>query len=278
MWLMNRARANPAVEGFWLASSTDPDIAFGRDYFGVDKTVLQNEFNGYSVKPPAAFDLRLYNAAKAHSDNLITRDAQDHTGQFERVDAAGFEWQAIRGNVFAYADSSLNAHAAWNIDWGSGTVDGMQTSRGHRKAILSLDGNYTNVGVALVYDPLPGVGPYVATGNYCSANPSSDHFNQFIVGTVWRDLNGNNLYDPGEGIGGVVVTPNAGIYYAVTSNSGGYAIPITMTAGTYQVNFTGSVGGTKSLTIGSTSSLLDLLQASAPVVYTHWVYLPLIIK
>ena len=81
MWLMNRARAYPPAEGVWLATSTDPDIASGRNYFGVNTTVLQNEFNGYSAKPPAAFDVRLYNAAKAHSDDLIARNAQDHNGQ-----------------------------------------------------------------------------------------------------------------------------------------------------------------------------------------------------
>jgi hypothetical protein len=51
----------------------------------------------------------------------------------DRINAAGFKWQAVRGNVFAYADSSLNAHAAWNIDWG-GPEGGMQTGRGHRLA------------------------------------------------------------------------------------------------------------------------------------------------
>ncbi len=280
MWLMNRARANPSAEGVWLATSTDPDIADGRNWFVVNTTVLQNEFNGYSAKPPAAFDVRLYNAAKAHSDDLIARDAQDHTGQFDRINTAGFKWQAVRGNVFAYADSSLNAHAAWNIDWGSGTADGMQTGRGHRQAIMSLDpNNYTNVGVALVYENNPGtsVGPYVTTGNYCKAITSyADHYNQFIVGTVWRDLNGNSQYDPGEGIGGVTVTPNAGTYYAVTSASGGYAIPVTMAPGTYSVTFTGSASGTKNLTIGSTSALLDLV-LGAPILEKK-LYLPMIMN
>jgi hypothetical protein len=282
MWLMNRARTNPPAEGYWLATSTDPDIADGRDWFGVNKTVLQNEFNGYLAKPPAAFDVRLYNAAKAHSDDLIARDAQDHTGQFARVDTAGFKYWAIRGNVFVWADNSLNAHGAWNIDWGSGTVDGMQTTRGHRKAIMSLDGDYTNVGVALVYEnnPATSVGPFVSTGNYCKANTSyPDHYNQFIVGTVWRDLNGNNRYDPGEGIGGVTVRPSAGTYYAVTSAAGGYAIPVTMAPGTYPVTFAGGAGGTKSVTIGSGSALLDLLTTPGPPpVYNHWIYLPLIIN
>jgi hypothetical protein len=277
LWLMNRARANPPAEGYWLATATEPDIAGGRTYFRVNTTVLQTEFNGYGAKPPAAFDARLYNAAKAHSDDLADRDAQDHTGQFTRIADAGFHYLAARGNVFAYADSGLNAHGAWNIDWGSGTADGMQTGRGHRKAIMSLDGDYTNVGVALVYENNPGtsVGPYVATGNYCRANTSyADHYNLFVVGTVWRDLNGNHRYDPGEGLGGVTVSPSAGTYYAVTGTAGGYAIPITMAPGTYSVYFSGGVTGTGSVTIAAGSVLLDF---AAPLpVYSHWVYLPLV--
>jgi len=143
------------------------------------------------------------------------------------------------------------------MDWG-GTESGMQPGRKHCKAIMSLDGDYTNVGVALVYEGNPGtdVGPYVSTGNYCKANTSQpDHYNQFIVGTVWRDLNGNNRYDPGEGIGGVTVTSNAGTFYAVTSQSGGYAIPVTMAPGTYQVVFSGGAGGTQSLTMAIFSFL-----------------------
>jgi len=80
--------------------------------------VLQNEFAGYDAKPPAAFDVRLYNAAKAHSDDLIMRDAQYHTGQFDRVTEAAFSFTAARGCVFSFARSSLYAHAGFNIDWG----------------------------------------------------------------------------------------------------------------------------------------------------------------
>lgn len=134
VWLMNRARANPTQEGVWLATSGDPEVAGGRTYFGVDLNKLKSEFAAISAKGPAAFDNRLYAAALAHSIDLIARDAQDHNNQFVRVDTAGFHYSsstgyAIRGNVFSYATSGLNAHAAWNIDWGS-TSDGMQAGRG----------------------------------------------------------------------------------------------------------------------------------------------------
>jgi hypothetical protein len=277
MWLMNRARLNPPPEGVWLATSSDPDIAGGRTWFGVNTTVLQNEFNGYPAKPPAAFDVRLYTAAKAHSDDLIARDAQDHTGQFTRIQAAGFVYTGCRGNVFAYADSALNAHAAWNIDWGYGE-NGMQPGRGHRMAIMSQDGNYTNVGLALVYENNPStqVGLYVSTGNYCSAANLANHYNQFIVGTVWRDLDWDGFYDLNEGVGGVTVTPEAGTFYAITALSGGYAIPVTMPAGSYQVAFSGSgISDSQQVTIGSLSVLLNYLDAPD---FSDFMYLPVIGK
>lgn len=268
LWLMNRARANPAQEGEWLATESDPDVAGGRDYFEVVLTMLRNEFTAIPVKPPAAFDIRLYNAALAHSLDLIARDAQDHLGQFARVDAAEFHYLQARGNVFAYADSSLNAHAAFNIDWGGDDGSGMQTGRGHRMAIMSIDGDYTNVGLAAVADTNPGnsVGPFVVTGNFAKAATSfSDHYNVFIVGTVWRDSNHNGNYDPGEGVGGVTVMPDSGTYFAVTGNSGGYTLPIS--SGTScNVTFSGGLlnkSEVKSISINQQSVLLDFIVPAA---------------
>ncbi|MBW2682505.1 MAG: hypothetical protein JRC69_02970, partial [Deltaproteobacteria bacterium] len=262
VWLMNRARSNPTREGVWLAGSTDPNVARGRDYFGVDKNILKNEFAALAVKPPAAFDNRLYAAAYAHSLDLIARDAQDHTHQFDRIRDAGFHFRSGRGSVFSYADSGINAHAAWNIDWGGNDEDGMQNPRGHRMATMSADGNYTNVGIAAPRETNPGtsVGEYVTTGNYCLADTYySDHYNQFIVGTVWTDRNGNNQYDPGEGEGNVTAKPDRGAFYAITGNSGGYAFPVG--DGNHSVTFSG--GGlpcnyAKSIVVGGKSVLIDI--------------------
>jgi len=260
VWLMNRARANPVQEGFWLATSSEVDIAGGRSYFGVNLNVLQSEFASYAAKPPAAFDVRMYNAALAHSNDLIVRDAQDHNNQFALIDQAGFKCLSGRGNVFSYARSSLYAHAAFNIDWGGNDGTGMQTGRGHRMAIMSVDGNYTNVGFAMVPEnnPNTSVGPLVTTGNFCGANSYyPDHYNQFIVGTVWRDNNSNARYDPGEGVGNVKVEPNLGEYYAVTANSGGYTIPV-QSSGLYTITFSGAANSVVTVTINSVSLLVDL--------------------
>lgn len=261
LWLMNRARANPAQEGLWLATSDDKEFAGDRDFFGVNKALLQDEFASYASMPPAAFDIRLYNAAKEHCDDLIGRDAQDHNNQFDRVKSAGFSMGHARGSIFSYAQSPLNAHAAWNIDWGT-TADGMQEGRGHRMGLMSLDGNYTNAGIAVVAEANSEtrVGPYVVTGNYAEAANKPDHFNQFIVGTVWNDRNANQQYDAGEGVGGVTVRPASGGYYAITAESGGYAIPVVEN-GEYIVTFSSSGKSdiVRTVSIQDGSVLVDLV-------------------
>mgnify|MGYP000164650791 CR=1 FL=1 len=270
VWLMNRARSDPAQEGVWLATEDDPDIAAARTHWGVDVAVLQNEFAAIPAKPPVAFDVRLYNAAKAHSDYLISIDGQTHTGQFDRISAAGFDYTSAAGIVYSYSDHTVYGHAGFNIDWGPGT-DGTQDPPGHRNAIMSVSGNYTNVGYAVVAESNPAthVGPQVITGNLCYANTgAANHYNRFLVGTVWIDSNGNNQYDPGEGIGGVRVELDQGDFFAVTANSGGYAIPVTA-AGDYVVTFSGSmitIPDNRAVTVASTSVLLDLKYAGGSTV------------
>jgi hypothetical protein len=288
MWLMNRARSNPAAEGIWLAAIYDRYITYAPtcslmtedqqfcyiadalDYWNVDLDLLQDEFAGYDAQPPAAFDVRLYRAAKAHSDYLISIDGQNHTDQFSRIADENFSFIEARGNVFSYALSAVYGHAAFNVDWGpdGGDGSGMQPDRGHRFAIMAIDGDYTNVGIAAVSesDSATAVGPLVITGNYCKANPAAEnHYNRFLVGTVWTDKDGDEFFDPDEGLGGVTVVPDQGTYYAVTSNSGGYSIPIEA-PGTYEVTFSGSTldeDVVKTVLIGDDSVLLDMVYVAA---------------
>jgi hypothetical protein len=261
LWLMNRARQDPTAEGVFLATIDDGNVQSALGYFDVDLGLLQAEFAAIAPKPPAAFDARLWEAAWQHSLYLIANDAQNHNDQFTRVSQAGFHASGMRGNVFSYSESALYGHAGFNVDWGGNDGTGMQTGRGHRKAIMSTDGNYTNVGLAVVpeWSAATSVGPLVTTGNYAQASTSwPDHHNRFVVGTVWHDQNGNDRYDEGEGMAGVTVEPDVGSYFAVTSAGGGYAIPI-LAAGTYQLTFTAEGLGSRveSVAIGTSSVLVD---------------------
>ncbi len=277
LFLMNRARANPSVEGAWLATDNDPMIAGGRNWGGVNTTALQNAFNAIAATPPAAFDVRLYQAAKNHNADLINRQAQDHNNQLQRVIDQSFRYSAYRGNVFSYSYGALNAHAAFNIDWASPTdpdaVNGMQNPAGHRMALMSIDADYRNVGIASTYvgttyksDPIASrrIGEYVVSQNFARALTSfTDHYNVFIVGTVYEDLNSNGRYDSGEGLPGVTVLPSRGAYYAVTSAGGGYAIPVT-DPGSTTVTLTGNgMLETRTVTTNSSDSvLLDVMPSA----------------
>lgn len=266
VWLMNRARANPNAEGVFLAGSGNADIASGIAGFGVDVPLMKSEFAALPSVAPAAFDRRLYSASLTHSLDLIARDAQDHTNQFERVAAAGFSQAGARASVFAYSRSAMHAHGALNIDWGNGP-DGMQSGRGHRAAIMG--GAYTNVGFATVPDTDAGtrVGPFVFSGAYCAASSSAaNHFNRFLVGTVWSDTNGNDRYDPGEGMGGVRVQPNAGAWHAITGAAGGFALPVAANT-TYSIDFSGgplAATLTRTARVGTASVLLDVNTDNSP--------------
>jgi hypothetical protein len=71
VWLMNRARSDPTAEGFFLANTGNADVAYAIEYFSVKTDILKQEFAAIALKPPAAFDRRLYAAAFAHSQDLI---------------------------------------------------------------------------------------------------------------------------------------------------------------------------------------------------------------
>jgi hypothetical protein len=81
----------------------------------------------------------------------------------------------------------------------------------------------------------------------------------FITGVAYRDANSNGIYDPGEGIGGVTVTPGQGNWYAITSASGGYAIPVPANSGLVALTANGGpfAGAGVSVTVGTDNVKAD---------------------
>lgn len=259
IWLMNRARQNPTEEGRWLADTKHPEIAKPRDQFRVNRRRLVRKFQNIQPRPPAAFDVRLYEAAKAHADRLVDKRAQNHKGQMKGIKNSGYPLSTCRGNVYSYAKGSLNAHAAFNIDWGKGW-GGTQRGAEHRVAVMAIDDALPNVGIAGVWvDNTDKVGPYVVAANYCAPMIEiSKEPARFVTGTVFVDRNNNDLFDPGEGLSGVKVESSNRGWYAYTAAGGGYAIPATATGPTTIV-FDTSLGVFKrEIDVGDQSVLLDL--------------------
>lgn len=240
VWLTNRARTDPEAEGVWLGGLTAPNILSQYNGFGVDLEKMKSEFAALEPRPPVAFDARIWDASRLHSEFMIEDNRQSHDGQFARVDASDFKKNGGAASVFWRAQDPVHGHAALNVDWGGGTADGMQTGRGHRAAIM---GNpiRQNFGLAIVEDSDPGTqaGPLVTSIAYAAAQTIyPDHFNKFLIGTVWEDTNANGLYDDGEGLSGVTVTPDIGNYFAVTGIAGGFTIPVTVDDD-YVITFSG---------------------------------------
>ena len=263
--LINRARANPAAEGHRLASSTDPNIISTYSYFGVNLTQMQSEMSALPVAPPLAMNAKLLQSSRAHSDDQFANAFQGHTGTNgshipDRMTAAGYSSSFYAENVYAYSKSTGFGHAGFEVDWGSGS-GGMQSDRGHRAIVHA---GFREVGIGIREGTngsgTGAVGPQIVTQDFAIAAGTTT---PFVTGVAFYDVNGNNFYDPGEGIGGVTVNVDGAGYHAVTAASGGYAVPVPLGAASRTVTFSGlgfNAAATANLT-GTNNTKVDLKPA-----------------
>lgn len=237
MELINRARANPKAEGLRLAQTTDADVLSAYRAFKVDLSKMQAEFGTLSAAPPLAISANLTSVARGHSKDMFKNQFQGHTGSDkstigERAKRAGYLWQFISENVYAYANSIWHGHAGFQVDWGSGD-GGMQSGRGHRVNIHH--GSAREIGVGVVLGTNGKVGPQVVTQNFGRTRSNT----AFVTGVAFYDLNKDGFFSPGEGIGNLTVSVSGVAVRGLTSNSGGYAVPVPTTKSTRKVEFRG---------------------------------------
>ncbi len=240
--LINRARANPTAEGIRLALTTDPNVLSAYKAFGVNLVLMQSQFVLILPAPPLSMNATLMNAARGHSQNMLQNNYQGHSGPDGSLATrlagytAGANGWSIGENVYAYSKSVWYGHAGFEVDWGgSAAAGGMQSPPGHRQNIHSA--NFREVGVGVVLGSgggSGGVGPQLVTQDFGMVAGLLP----FVTGVVYRDLNNNGFYDPGEGLGGVTVTIANVNSYAVTASSGGYSVPVSG-SGNYIVTFSG---------------------------------------
>jgi hypothetical protein len=243
--LINRARATPPAEGIRLATTTDQNVLGAYSSFGVNLVLMQAQFAAILPAPPLSMNATLLAAARAHSQNMLQNNYQGHSGPdgslTTRLQAytSGANGWSLGENVYAYSKSVWYGHAGFEVDWG-GTVltGGMQSPPGHRLNIHSTQFREVGIGVVLGSNGgSGGVGPQLVTQDFGSVGGLLP----FVTGVVYRDLNGNGFYDPGEGVGGVTVNVSSANYYAITASSGGYSVPVPG-SGSYTVTFSdGSV-------------------------------------
>jgi uncharacterized protein YkwD len=240
--LINRARANPPAEGNRLAATTDPNILSAYTAFGVNLVLMQSQFAVILPSPPLSMNATLMNAARAHSQNMLQNNYQGHNGPDGSLSArlqnytSGANGWSIGENVYAYSKSVYYGHVGFEVDWGGSAVTGgMQLPPGHRDNIHSTTFREVGIGVVLGSNGgSGGVGPQLVTQDFGTVGGLLP----FVTGVVYRDLNNNGFYDPGEGLGGVTVTVSNANSYAVTASSGGYSVPVPG-SGSYTVTFSG---------------------------------------
>ena len=235
--LINNARANPAGEGARLASINDPEIHRYYAHYGVDTNRLRSDFSGYAVQPPLAFNPRLMASSRQQSLDQASHGFQGHDGtdgsHFDtRIRNQGYDYAALGENVFAYVETPFFGHVGLNADWGVPDLD-------HRRNIMNTDASfpvYKEIGISCVPCSIKNFGPLIITQDF---GRPADPATAYLVGVVYNDINGNGMYDEGEGVAGVTVTPDRGDYYAVTTASGGYTLPLPVGGGSVTVTAAG---------------------------------------
>lgn len=209
---MNRFRANPSAEAELIAPPDRKDM-------GVDWKMFRDEMKALKPAPPLVFSLDLLDAARKHSYYMI-HNGLGHVEQAgktgftgagfgDRAKAAGYRGFAGAENAFAGSQGAWNSHWGFVVDFGAGP-GGMQPERGHRRNMI---GGYKEVGPGGV----PNGKGLSVTHNFGSRDV------RMAGGVVYVDLNGNDFYDPGEGVGSVSMTASDGAACA-TWKSGAFAL------------------------------------------------------
>jgi hypothetical protein len=173
---------------------------------------------------------------------MLQNNYQGHSGPDGSITTrlaaytSGANGWSIGENVYAYSKSVWYGHAGFEVDWGGNALTGgMQSPPGHRQNIHNPAFREAGVGVVLGNNGgNTGVGPQLVTQDFGTLGGLSP----FVTGVVYRDLNSNGFYDPGEGVGGVTVTIANVSSYAVSASSGGFSVPVPG-SGDYTVTFSG---------------------------------------
>jgi uncharacterized protein YkwD len=207
--LVNAARANPAAEAARLGIDLNQDLAPGRI--------------SPAAKPPLAFHPLLLLAARNHSDWMLASGIFNHTGEggsepLDRARAVGYAF-GVGENISARSTSGEPDYLAFT----QSSHDGLFRSKGHRTNLM--EPSYTVVGLGLRTGSFNQKNALMVTQKFSSGGDTVDS-GPFLLGVVYDDKNGNDRYDPGEGLPGVRVQPDFGGHHAVTSASGGYAVPL----------------------------------------------------
>lgn len=223
--LINRARADPAEEAAWLGLA---DLNEG----------ISRQQISPAPKQPLAYNPSLGRAARAHSQWMLSRGQLSHIGD---GGTTADQRMALAGYVFeppwAWAEN-----LGWTIAAGEGAaaelhaglfLDAGTPERVHRLNLL--DERWREIGV--------GIASGSSESTYLTQDFAVSGTAVFLTGVVYDEslVAENFFYDPGEGLGGVVITAirtsDNQTFTTTTWEAGGYTLALP--AGTYQITASG---------------------------------------
>lgn len=189
---VNRTRTQPGVE----AECLDLDLNTGLPADTLDA----------QPRPPLAFDPRLSAAAgQAGQDGLAQPLAA-------RLTAAGFPLD----DLLALGEATASASATEANARLSLVQDALFLQPEARQTLL--DPNFSLFGADLTENTDTALFTAVFAARDAEALP-------LLTGVVYGDDNANNRYDPGEGLGNIIVRLGADGTETHTQSAGGYALP-----------------------------------------------------
>jgi len=254
--LVNRARANPTAEASADGISLNEGLSAG--------TISAD------AKQPLAFNPNLTAAASNHTLWMMQSGTFAHN-----------EGSTDPGAQMAAAGYAFTGSWTWgqNISWSGSTpnipppnatvaqmekdlfTDQNEAGRGHRLNLLN--GQFQEIGMGVATGTFQSYNAVMATQDFARSGNEV-----FLTGVSYTDANGNNFYDPGEGLGSITITATRASdqaqFSTTTWAAGGYTLPLT--AGAYSVTATGTGLGTVTfgdVVIGSQNVKVDFTPAMA---------------
>lgn len=275
--LTNRFRLNPAAEYDLLVNSDNTDVINALNFFGVDLSVLANQWNSLVAAPVLAWSSQMNESAAVHNQLMIDYDQQSHSlpgepGILDRINSAGTNhYTSVAENIYAYSTSPFHTHAGFVIDWGdddnnssNGFGTGIQNPAGHRISILSP--SYREIGISIVEetDPATTVGPLVVTQHFGKQASVTE---AWLLGVAFQDFDDDDFYSVGEGLGDVTVNISSSTFNTSvqTGLAGGYQTLLPQ--GTYNVDFIRNgqlLQAYDDVVVGSNNVKRDLLVEVSP--------------